>query len=205
MRPNTLTAVVNQSLAEIGEVQITNIEDDTSPSRVINSVLGQTIEEAQNLIDWSELHVRITPSLEYIHDDTGEYYYHVPTNFVQVLMVNDIDDPLAETWRYEQQRLITNGEVESLIYKRYTEEVTEWSPDLRELTYLLLAHKISMLLTQNENIAQMTLAKFEMRKSAIQARAKNRARDRDEVRRFYKSNRLRTSRGGGSRRRGIFL
>ena len=193
---DTLTDIANLALASIGEQQIENIDESTSVAKTIRRMISETIRQTILLVDWPELRVTFKPTG--VEDsETGMWTYNLPTNFLEVLHLNPLYTFSAlDSWELEAGKLRVPVAGITLTYKRYSEEVTDWSGNLVELIYRKIAANIAMPLTQNQNIAGMAMQEYERCKMAILPRMKNRNHGLRQRKRGYGNLSSRRARGG---------
>ena len=166
---STLTDIANLALAAIGEPAINNINDDSSVSNQVRSVLFEGIRQVQLLIEWPELRVTMKPTLDHYDEDTGLYHYNLPTNFLDVIDGGD-------DWQIDGKKLACSTVELTLIYKRYTSEPTEWGGNMTELIHKRISCMVVMPITQNVQLYQIHTEQFERARGVIVTRAQNRGR-----------------------------
>lgn len=167
--PNVLTDIANLALIELGEEPITNIEAGTSPARIINAVIYQTIREVQKLIDWPELRVIKSLNRRSEMRDETYYYYNLPSNFLDLVEAED-----DKYYFLESGYIASNSESLEILYKKYSSNPAEWSADMTELIYLSLAAKLAPALTENPQFVQMAGQKYNLAEEKCTARTQNR-------------------------------
>ena len=169
----TLTDVANLALASIGEQVIQNIEDDSAIARDVRRVLFESIRQTQLEILWEELTEIIEPSrvTDPYPGDESFYQYRLPNTFLDVVHLKSSND-----WFLSGGKLITQDPKPLLTYKRYSQEVSEWSGYLVELVYRRVAANVAMPLTQNAQIAQMAQQAYQESMQQNLTRSSNRSR-----------------------------
>ena len=170
----TLTDIANLALSSLGERQITNINSDGKTENLIRTLLYESIRQTQLEIFWEELIVSVNPtkSTETYKPAEGFSIYNLPNNFLDAVGLAS-----GARWFLEGGKLITQDSAPCLTYKRYSEEPSEWSAYLVELTYKRVAMNISMAVTQNSNIQQQSVQLYNLAKSENLMRSANRQRD----------------------------
>ncbi len=169
----TLTDIANLALASVGEEVIQNIDDESAIARDIRRVLYESIRQTQLEILWEELTEIIEPSQVtgmYPGDDSF-YQYRLPNNFLDVISLKSNYD-----WFLSGGKLITQDADPLLTYKRYSEEVSEWSGYLVELIYRRIAANVAMPLTQNGQVASMAQEAYRQAQLTNLTRSSNRSR-----------------------------
>lgn len=184
----TLTDVANLALSSIGERVIQNIEDDSSIANDIRRVLFESIRQTQLEILWEELTDIISPSrvTEPYPGDETFFQYRLPNTFLDVVHLKSNYD-----WFLSGGKLITKDPEPLLTYKRYSEEVSEWSGYLLELIYRRVAANVAMPLTQNTQIAQMAQQAYDKVRLSNLTRSSNRSRKGRFRDNFFGNNRSR--------------
>lgn len=185
---STLTDVANLALASIGERVIENIEDDTSIARDIRRVLFESIRQTQLEIFWEELTEITNPSrvTEPYPGEESFFQYRLPSTFLDVVMLKS-----NHTWFLSGGKLITQDPEPLLTYKRYSDEVSEWSGYLVELIYRRVAANVAMPLTQNLQLAQKAEQTYESVRLNNLTRSSNRSRSGRFRDQFFGNNRSR--------------
>ena len=169
----TLTDIANLALRSIGEDIIENIDDQSAIARDINAVLYESIRQTQLEIFWEELIEVIEPSrvTEMYPGSETLYQYRLPNTFLDVISLKSSAD-----WFLSGQKLITSDPTPVLTYKRYSQEVSEWSGYLVELIYRRIAANVAMPLTQNTQIAGMAQQAYAGAMQQNLTRSSNRSR-----------------------------
>ena len=185
---STLTDVANLALASIGERVIENIEDDSSIARDIRRVLFESVRQTQLEIFWEELREITSPSrvTEPYPGDEEFFQYRLPSTFLDVISLKS-----NHTWFLSGGKLITQDPEPLLTYKRYSEEVSEWSGYLVELIYRRVAANVAMPLTQNLQLAQKAEQIYESVRLNNLTRTSNRSRSGRFRDQFFGNNRSR--------------
>jgi hypothetical protein len=169
----TLTDIANLALASIGEKVIQNIDDESAIARDINRVLFESIRQTQLEILWEELTEIIQPSqvTDRYPGNDSLYQYRLPNNFLDVVHLKSGSD-----WFLSGGKLITDDPEPVLTYKRYSQEVSEWSGYLVELIYRRVAANVAMPLTQNGQVASMAMDAYRQAQVQNLTRSSNRSR-----------------------------
>jgi len=172
-RAETLTDVANLALASVGEKLIANIDSDGRIEGIVNNVLCETIRQVQSEIQWGELRTIVEPSqLPDMYPPAPSFFqYQLPTNFIDVVELSSGAD-----WFVENGMLITTDSAPMLIYKRYSEEVTEWSAYMVEMIYRKLAVNMAMHLTQNAQVLQVAQSLYKESELKNLTKSSNRRR-----------------------------
>lgn len=172
---STLTDIANLALGSIGEVNIQNIDENSTISRNVLGQLHESIRQVQIEIFWEELVVSFSPTAltEPYPTNPALFQYNLPTNFLEIVSISSNAD-----WFLSGGKLVTRAVNPLVTYKRYSEEPTEWSAYLVELIYRKLAANIAMPVTQNTQITQMATQVYEASRLQNVARSSNRSRSR---------------------------
>jgi hypothetical protein len=156
----TFTDIANLALKSLGEEPVQSIDANDSRSKHLNQVLVQLPDNFADL--------------------DGLYRYQLPQDFLQVVEIIECND-----WEVFGNALVTAAVTPRLIYKCYDSDVTKWSGELVELVYKKLAAELSMPVTQDPNILQMSTQRFELCRDRLLPQMKNRSRKRKQtLRRF---------------------
>lgn len=171
---STLTDVANLALSILGDKRIRNIDDDGGLSDLVRPMLYESIRQTQLEISWQELRVSYTPTgTGNTHSQETAYYeYNLPNNFLDMVDVNGGAD-----WFLEDSKLYAKASEAKVTYKKYSEEVTEWSGYLVEMVYKRTAMNCAMAVTQNAGIAQQASQLYELAKVNNLMKSQNRARN----------------------------
>jgi len=178
----TFTDVANLALKSIGAVSIQSIDANDTHSQRVNGVIDEVVRQVQNEISWPELlNVQLLVRLpDTFADSDGIYRYQLPEDFLSAVEMDS-----DSHWEIFDGVLVTAATEPKLIYKSYNPDVTKWSAEMTELIYKKLAAEIAMPATQDLNISQMSVQRFEMCRDRLLPQMKNRCRKRQEtLRRF---------------------
>lgn len=173
-KASTLTDIVNLALASLGEKQITNIDADGNTENLMRPLLFEAVRQTQLEIDWQELMVSMSPSKS---NDTydrlaGYAIFNLPSNFLDMQHIKT-----NANWFLESRKLITADPAPYITYKKYSEEPSEWTGYLVEMTYKRLAFNSAMAVTQNENIQSQAGQLYQLAKNDNMMRSANRQRN----------------------------
>ena len=179
----TFTDIANLALKSLGAVSIQSIDANDTHSQRINGVIDEVVRQVQNEISWPELLnvqllVRLPDSFANLD---GVFRYQLPEDFLSVVEILGTDI----YWEIFDGVLVTSETEPKLIYKSYNPDVTKWSPEMTELIYKKLASEIAMPVTQDLNISQMSMQKFEMCRDRLLPQMKNRSRKKAETLRKF--------------------
>jgi hypothetical protein len=169
--PKTLTDIANLALLSIGEESTNNVESDEARSRTVRTVLYQCIREVQRLIDWPELRVRKTLAQNSEMLDDTHYKYHLPENYLEVISTDS-----EISWFLQEGFFCTDALEAKITYKKYSEEVSEWSGDLVEMVYRKLAAAIAPTLVENPQWLQMAERQYQQCEQRCLSQTQNRKR-----------------------------
>jgi len=179
----TFTDIANLALKSLGAVSIQSIDANDTHSQRINGVIDEVVRQVQSEISWPELlNVQLLVRLpDNFADLEGVFRYQLPEDFLHVVEILGTDI----YWEIFDGALLTTLIEPKLIYKSYNPDVTKWSPEMTEMIYKKLASEIAMPTTQDLNISQMSMQKFEMCRDRLLPQMKNRSRKKAEtLRRF---------------------
>jgi len=178
----TFTDVANLALKSLGAVSIQSIDANDSHSQRINGVIDEVVRQVQSEISWPELlNVQLLVKLpDNFNNSDSIYRYQLPEDFLSVVEIDS-----NHHWSIFDGVLLTTAEEVNLIYKAYNPDVTEWSAEMTEMVYKKLASEIAMPTTQDLNLSQLAIQRFEMCRDRLLPQMKNRCRKRQEtLRRF---------------------
>ncbi len=172
-KASTLTDIANLALSTLGEKNITNIDSDGKTENLIRPLLYESIRQTQQEILWQELRVTYTANESALKPsgDYTPYEYNLPTNFLDM-----VDIAGGADWELENGKLLTPNPKPTITYKRYSEEVTEWSGYLVEMVYKRLCANSAMAITQNVQLQQQMAQMYELAKVNNLSKTSNRRR-----------------------------
>lgn len=170
----TFTDIANLALKSLGSESIQNIDANDTASQRINGVIDEVVRQVQSDISWPELlNVQLLVRLpDNFADLDGAFRYQLPEGFLHVVEILGND----AYWEIFDGALITPMIDPKLIFKTYNPDVTKWSPEMTELVYKKLASEIAMPTTQDLNVAQMSMQKYEICRDRLLPQMKNRSR-----------------------------
>jgi len=178
----TFTDVANLALKSIGAVPIQSIDANDSHSQRINGVVDEVVRQVQNEISWPELlNVQLLVKLpDNFSDSDALLRYQLPEDFLSAVEINSRVD-----WEIFDGVLVTVALDPILIYKAYNPDVTKWSAEMTEMIYKKLAAELCPSASQDLNLAQLTMQKFEICRDRLLPQMKNRCRKRQQVLRKF--------------------
>lgn len=176
------TDVANLALAVLGEGVIQNIEGGGTAEITMRRAYSETVRQVQLMIHWPELIKVSTPSKAADMFDSKRFRYNLPTSMLEIVRVLDSNNYDVEDWEIIEKKLVTESSDITIHYKRFSENVSEWSARMIEVIYRKLAVETCMKFTQDTGLLQvMQLGYEEARRDAL---SKTRSRNRN-----YKKNR----------------
>jgi len=178
----TFTDVANLALKSLGAVSIQSLDANDTHSQRINGVIDEVVRQVQNEISWPELlNVQLLVRLPDNFADTDSVFrYQLPEDFLSAVEIRG-----GAHWEVFDGVLVTVATEPELIYKSYNPDVTKWSAEMTEMVYKKLASEIAMPTTQDLNVSQMSMQKFEMCRDRLLPQMKNRCRKRHQVLRKF--------------------
>lgn len=179
----TFTDIANLALKSIGALPIQSIDANDTHSQRINGVIDEVVRQVQNEISWPELlNVQLLVRLpDTFADIESVFRYQLPEDFLSAVEILGT----SIHWEIFDGVLVTASTEPTLIYKSYNPDVTKWSAEMSEMIYKKLAAEIAMPTTQDLNVSQISMQKFELCRDRLLPQMKNRSRKKAEtLRRF---------------------
>lgn len=158
MAINTLTDIANQALVNIGYgSSISNIETNADPASKVRIVLDGVIESVQREFWWQELIVETELLADAVTRSDNLKQYSLPNNYLRLFAVNT-NCP----YRVEGRKILSSEEAPLKIrYLKLSENVGEWSSELKECIYTLLSSRIAIPIRGDKAQAQYYLQIYE--------------------------------------------
>jgi hypothetical protein len=162
----SIAQICNYALAEVAQQRITSIDDATETARLCKLHLPQTIQEVLRSGKWKC--AREEAELAELSDAPlfgWEHAFQLPTDFIRIVSLNDIDPDDVEEPLFEIRgtALYTDEESASLVYVKdlYSANVGLMDPLLCKAVYLDLAAKLAWPLQQSRTLKEVLEAKAE--------------------------------------------
>ena len=187
----TLTDVANLALLAIGEDVIQNIDSDGSNEVILRRAISEVTRQVQLMIHWPELLVVSAPSRTPDMFDDQRYKFNLSTQFLEVIKVYNSSDVEVEDWEIIGNKLITSEDAITLHYKKYSENVAEWSGRLIEVVYRKLALETAIKITTNPSLIGLLQQQYEIAKKEMTAKTQTRNRNYKKKREFFGYNQIR--------------
>jgi hypothetical protein len=150
--PQDLTALANRAMQKIGEPQVfTDIATDTTDNGItIQTCLYDVIRDAQTSFLWPELEtlsVITTPDAAFTDTTAYDYSYRysLPSDYLRPMNERLYDYRISGPYVYA-----TVSSDLDFHYLKYSEDVTEWSPQLFKVILWRLSEEIVLPITMNE-------------------------------------------------------
>ena len=169
----TFTDVANLALKSLGAVSIKSLDANDTHSQRINGVIDEVVRQVQSEISWPELlDVQLLVQLpDNFGDSESLFRFQLPEDFLSVVEIDSNFD-----WSIFDGVLVTAATEVKLIYKAYNPDVTKWSAEMTEMVYKKLASEVAMPTTQDLNLAQLSIQRFEVCRDRLLPQMKNRCR-----------------------------
>lgn len=199
---NTRTQLANAALGYLGEMQISDIDDqDSRPARVCKQFMQDTIDEILRSHRWSCALALATLTADATPPDWGyTTAYVLPTDLLQLLEINGQEPGMSQQYfDIQQGRLLSSWEECHIRYVQRI-DVPRFDPLLAKAVALQLAAKIAIPLSlnmanQQSCVQQFMLALSEARRVNAIEKSTNANRQWGRV---YGSSRLLACRNNGN-------
>lgn len=178
----TFTDIANLALKSLGAASIENIDANNTHAKAINGVIDEVTRQVQTEIHWPELLMaqELVELPDTYIENTQIKSYQLPQDFLQAVELVSACD-----WELFNNEFLTVDTSPQLIYKIYNPDVSKWSAELVECVYKKLAMEIAIAVTQDFNIFQVAIQKWEVARDRRFAQMKNRSRRGKSVERRF--------------------
>lgn len=159
---NTRTDLANAALGYLGEMQISDIDDqDSRPARVCKQFMQDTIDEVLRSHRWSCATALATLTPSATAPDWGySTAYPLPNDLMQLLEINGQQPGMSQQYfDIQQGQLLSNWEEAHIRYVRRI-DVPDFDPLLAKAIALQLAAKICIPLSLNMVNQQSCVQQF---------------------------------------------
>lgn len=159
----TRTDLANAALAYLGEMQISDINDDSSkPARTCKQFMGDTILEVLRSHRWSCAISRSVLALSGDAPAWGQYdkQYILPNDYLQLLEINGEQPDISQQYFEIEGNFILSSWTECKIRYVRQIDVPDFDPLLAKAIALNLAAKICVPLTLNAGLQQSCVVQY---------------------------------------------
>ena len=162
--------VANTALSMIGELPITSFTDDSKTARVVNQRYDTARRAVLRNHFWNSAKARVKlPELTTKPAFGWNHQYELPSNWLRLVRLNDIDFPRAR-FEIEGEKILTDMTAPlKLVYIKDEEDTSKWDALLTEAVAARLASELAMVIVQSSglqnNMWQFYLQKLQLARS----------------------------------------
>ena len=187
---NTLTDIANVALGAIGYGNsIADIATNSKPASQIRVQLDSVIDTVLGEFWWQELMTERSLVADATERDDERFEYSLPLDYLRLKATD------ARDYEIRGDKLITPKEAPvKILYLRYSDNVGEWSFQLKECVHTLLASKLAIVLKEDDRRATQFEQRYHAsvlpRAKTTQSKDNQSAKDREAfqgswIRRFH--------------------
>lgn len=153
---NTLTDIANVALGAIGYGNsIADIDTNSKPASQIRVQLDSVLDTVLGEFWWQELMTEASLIADATDRDDERFEYSLPLNYMRLKATD------ARIYEIRGDKLITDKEAPvKILYLRYSDNVGEWSAQLKECVHTLLASRLAVVLKEDDRRSQYFEQKY---------------------------------------------
>lgn len=166
-------AIANLALTKLGELRITDLEEDTKPAREINAVYAMLRDKLQRRYVWRFCVTRAELAAEVDTPEFGySYQFPLPADCLRVLQVGEyyagvvLNDAVAggsQEYQIERGRVLSNSSAAlKLRYLALVDDPTAFDPAFDEAFAAFLAYNVAEALAQSSGKKDDALRDYRM-------------------------------------------
>jgi hypothetical protein len=197
--PYSVTDISNLALANLGQIALTDIEDQTPVGAYCRTHFYNVRDSVLQSHPWNFAMDRI--ELSRLSDEPlsgWAYYYQIPSTCLRVMQINDVYPwDCNGYYSIEGGKLATDWETVIIKYVKREEDTSLYPPLFIEALAVKLAEKLSIPLKGSEETRQALVAQYK-RITGPDAMAADAFEGRPRPRLPYEESMLVRSRGWGS-------